>query len=100
LVRDQVPVSHDARIKVKIAEPDMPEIPSGSGSGLKEVGVTGSKNAVARWAPVNEDDQGPFAEPNREGFVEWIVKMEPNSSIDLLLNWEISASKEVKWKLA
>jgi hypothetical protein len=100
LVRDQVPVSHDARIKVNVAEPDMPDIPSGSAPGLKEVSVSNSKSAVARWAPVNEDEQGPFAEPNREGFVEWIVKLEPNTSIDLVLNCEISVPKELKWKLA
>ncbi len=97
LVRDQVPVSNEARIKVNVSEPNMPDI--SSGLGLKEVGVTGYKNVTARWAPVNEDEQGPTAEPNREGFVEWICKLEPNSSTDLVLNWEINTPKELKWKL-
>jgi len=126
IVKDQVPVSTHAQIKVMVFEPQLPEIQSSkpgggtikasssaaqgssnssSAAALKEVTVNGSNDVRARWARINEesDDAGANAsgsggEVNTEGLVEWICKVDANTGIDLKLGWEVNVPKGFNWR--
>ena len=107
IVKDQVPISQHAQIKVNVLEPNLPEIQSqnqtdSSNSALKEVSISGNKEVKARWARVNDEEDisnvGASGEVNSEGILEWICALESNSSLDLKLNWEVNVPKGFKWK--
>jgi hypothetical protein len=113
IVKDQVPVSTNAKIKVNVLEPTLPELLAGaSKSGLdatsstasKEVAISGNKDVRARWVRVNEDDDA-FAEAslgkvevNMQGLTEWVCRVEASSNLDLKLGWEVNVPKGFKWK--
>jgi len=130
-VKDRVPVSTHAQIKVNVHTPALPDLQVGtgkkgvqtsSGAASKEIAVTGTESGsrnvvVARWSPANDDGAneasdsvtesatsvgGKGAGPvNTEGFMEWICRnMEPGSSLDLELGWEVTVPKGMRWKQA
>jgi hypothetical protein len=107
IVKDQVPISTDAQIKVNVLEPALPEVKMGwsrptkdirSTIALNEVIISGNKDLRARWTRSNEDDEATQgSEVNAEGLMEWICRVEPNSSIELKLGWEVNVPKGFKW---
>lgn len=101
VVRDLIPISSDARIKINVNEPaGLPEI--GLAGAGREVAVgpngTTGKDIKARWVPVGEEDGEGSGEPNDEGILEWICRVEAGASVDLTLNWEVNVPKDLKWK--
>ena len=109
LLKEQVPVSHDARIKVTLIEPRV--LATASKMSAASAGVQISKGVRARWLPRNEDSNNmsakaasAIAAANEEldaesahGLMEWICEIEPSSSVDLVLAWEVSAPSGLEW---
>ncbi|KAG8812303.1 hypothetical protein FRC19_003210 [Serendipita sp. 401] len=124
VVRDQLPVSGDQRIKVALLEPASLEFGgrntiSGSGTGKtkvkeknlnvpKEVQV--SKGVVVRWK-VNEDEEAAAAatpddasengtqglDGVREGMIEWVCEIGAGQNVDVMLAWEVTAPVGLNW---
>jgi len=112
IVKDQVHISTNAQIKVNVIEPALPELQTGanksgienkSNAASKDVAVAGNKDVSARWCRTNEDEEmdagvAGLVEVNTEGLMEWICRVEPNSSLDLKLGWEVNVPKGFKWR--
>jgi hypothetical protein len=111
LVKDQIPVSNDARIKVALVEP---KVLAGAGkSAAAGVGVSASKGVRVRWVPKNGENNvsaktasasSAAATANDEldaesarGMLEWVCEIEPSSNVDLVLGWEVSAPVGLDW---
>ena len=97
LVKEQVPVSRDAKIKVNIVEPK---------SLSKKGGETVLKEGVSvRWASRVTDEETPTVSSttdeldmdSAQGMLEWICNIKPSTSVDLTLSWEISAPSGTIW---
>jgi len=109
---DQVPVSTNEAIKVRVFEPSLLDIPTTKGNASKggtdvqsivgeEVVVDGYKEGSvrARWGRVNEDQDAIGAgaasgEVNTQGLMEWVCRVEANSSLDLKLGWVVTVPKD------
>jgi hypothetical protein len=99
---DQVPVSEDEQIKVKLVSPTLTVSPSGgSESASKEKEkerekavqkVSVAKGVVAQWDGANEpdDDRDPKALGNN-GKIKWVCAVPPQGKVNLVLQWEITA---------
>lgn len=116
IVKDVVPASSDARIKVNIIEPKgLEEPPSASNTASKSTSNSGSNSNIskavqvgpgikARWAPTAQNGSGGdttsaennLTDGNVEGTVEWICQLDPGS-YDLQLAWEVVAPAGLKW---
>ncbi|KIM19584.1 hypothetical protein M408DRAFT_334339 [Serendipita vermifera MAFF 305830] len=113
LVREQIPVSHDERLKVTLIDPANIEFPNrntisaGSFKGDKVAGVLKpvklSKGVSVRWK-VNDDDE-PEGDADstagvdgaREGMIEWICEIGSGQSTDLNLAWDVTAPSGLNW---
>ncbi|KIM32689.1 hypothetical protein M408DRAFT_20058 [Serendipita vermifera MAFF 305830] len=113
LVREQVPVSHDERLKVTLIDPASIEFPNrnmisaGAFKPDKAAGVLKpvrlSKGVTVRWK-VNDDDDAEGeadgtagADGAREGMIEWICEIGSGQSTDLNLAWEVTAPSGLNW---
>ncbi|KIM32688.1 hypothetical protein M408DRAFT_185309 [Serendipita vermifera MAFF 305830] len=113
LVREQVPVSHDERLKVTLIDPASIEFPNrntisaGSFKPDKAAGVLKpvrlSKGVTVRWK-VNDDEDAEGeadgtagADGAREGILEWICEIGSGQSTDLNLAWEVTAPSGLNW---
>ncbi|KAH7103966.1 hypothetical protein BKA62DRAFT_782983 [Auriculariales sp. MPI-PUGE-AT-0066] len=90
VVRDQVPQSSDARIKVTIMDPK--ELPTGPGSAQ---GVLVSDGVRARH--VQKNDESPAEGDAGNGLLEWVCTVQAGASIDLNLSYEVSAPVGLRW---
>ena len=102
IVKDQVPISSDARITVAVTQPALPDRANTTDkiTPPKEIVIRNVKGGTinARWAPLNDENE--VGEANSDGFVEWICRMESSSSTDLNLSWDVTAPKGLKWSKA
>lgn len=93
IVKDQIFVSRDARLKVRLLEP---KILSGP-----QVGGMVNRSVTARWSSWKaEDDSESTADVDMEsaqGMLEWNCNFDPGATIDLSLAWEVSAPADVDW---
>ncbi|KAI9346082.1 hypothetical protein DFJ73DRAFT_838265 [Zopfochytrium polystomum] len=93
VVRDQLPVSADAKIKVNVLAPA--EMPVGPDSWM---GATVRDGVRARYAQKN--DESPSDGDAGNGIVEWLcANVAPAAVFDLTLAWEISAPLEMHWSI-
>ncbi|KZS91095.1 hypothetical protein SISNIDRAFT_487784 [Sistotremastrum niveocremeum HHB9708] len=105
IVKDNVPVSSDSRIKVVVSEPKGLEdaatvskstsVPRGAPKD-----ITLGPNLKVRWAPTaGSDSTSPDdgSDDNVEGTIEWTCVVEPGSSQDLQLSWDVVAPAGVRW---
>ena len=90
VVRDQVPISADARVKVTVLEPK--ELPTGPGSAQ---GVLTANGVRARYAQT--DDENPAESDIGNGLVEWVCTVQPGANFDLNLGWEVSVPVGLRW---
>jgi len=100
VVRDQVPVSNDARVKVVIVEPRGLESKEGvdafRGLTIQTKGSTAGLVVRARHTQKNEDN--PSAGDTDDGRMEWICEEVPmGETLELTLAWEVVAPVSVKW---
>lgn len=108
IIRDQIPVSSDERIKIILLEPK--ELPGvgvdgtktrrgGSSFNLsKEVPV--AKGIRARW--FTRDDEEVETETTSgadapQGIIEWISEFDPGRSADISMVWEVTAPVSLNW---
>ena len=121
LVRDQVPVSGDQRIKVALIDPSNIEfagrsaistnagnrslsLTMGSEKGLyipKEVQI--GRGVSVRWKLSDNELASdaasgmPGLHGAREGMVEWVCELGASQTTDLTLSWEVTAPSEITW---
>ena len=108
IVQDQVPISEDERIKVKVLNPNEEALGliNGENSATsKNSSATGatvvhiSPGVIARWTQKNTEDD-PLSEgdgPKGDGVMEWIcTKMKDN--LDLELVYEVSGPAALRWE--
>ncbi|KAJ1548765.1 hypothetical protein HK405_015507, partial [Cladochytrium tenue] len=94
VVRDQVPVSTDARIKVAVLEPA--ELPIGNDCAA---GVVVARGVVARYTLKN--DEAPADGEKGDGTVEWVCSgVASGATFDLNLAWEVTAPSGLRWALS
>jgi len=94
VLKDQVPVSDNARIKVNVLEPKDLQIGS---KGAKETVVR--QGVKARWIQKNASAQS-MEEGGGEtglGFIEWICEIGPDASVDVALAWDVVTPAGVEW---
>ena len=111
LVQEQIPVSHDERLKVTLIEPAAIEFPNrntinaaslkGDRAFLAPVKL--SNGVSVRWK-VNDDEDGEAeaegtagADGARGGILEWICEIGPGQSTELDLAWEVNAPASLNW---
>ena len=101
IVKDQVYVSDDEKLKVKIIEPaSLSETIKGSVSRLSRL----SSGAVARWTP-REDDNDDTTEDEVDsrrsnGLFEWTVELNAGATVELRTMWIVSAPHDLDWSLS
>ena len=102
IVKDQIPVSNDARIKVLLIEPS--EL-ANAGKISIETSVPVSKGVRVRWVPRDEDTSNMSAKASSKvaatneeldaesarGLLEWVCEIDASSSVDLRVSWGVSA---------
>ena len=101
-MRDHVPVSRDARIRVHVLEPKTLATEGGGGSGVGT--ARGAEELRARWsvgdvvtdAEAAEAGEGGDRERS-QGIVEWEGKLAAGATADLTLAWEVVTSEGVEW---
>ena len=113
-MREQIPVSHDERLKVTLIEPAAIEFPNrntiGASSSSRPDKASGvlkpvklSKTVSVRWKVNDEDDaeaeneSTAGADGAREGILEWICEIGSGLSTDLNLAWEVTAPSGLNW---
>jgi hypothetical protein len=109
LVRDQIPISSDQRLKVSIIEPAGIEFPGrntiisgGSGDKVsipKELQI--AKGVSIRWK-VGDDEVSDAAstlgaDGAREGILEWVCDIGAGQTTDLNLTWDVTAPAGLNW---
>ncbi|KAF8335550.1 hypothetical protein F5887DRAFT_989185 [Amanita rubescens] len=100
LIMDQIPVSTDEKIVVKLFTPSLPTIQgNGSTKGEKSANNAGAKvkvaqGVVAQWGDGTEDaaavEDGETA-VGRDGKLSWVCDVSPQGKIGLALQWEVTA---------
>lgn len=96
IVREQIPVSRDAKIKVLLLEPKA--LQKDKENVLKE----GISVRWTNWKAVENGDLSSLSSEgldmeSAQGMLEWVCTIEPSSTADLSLSWEISAPTGVEW---
>ena len=121
LVKEQLPVSLDAKVKVSIIEPKGLSFPSSllpATKKLPRLGSTGDVSVgagiIARWVPRDdgrdnslldsETMSGTTTSANNDtgneaaqGLMEWVCDVAPGANIDLTLSWEIVVPSGTMW---
>ncbi|KAF8340034.1 hypothetical protein F5887DRAFT_979609 [Amanita rubescens] len=101
LIMDQIPVSTDEKIVVKLFTPSLPTVQGNIGStkGEKSANNAGTKvkvaqGVVAQWGDGTEDaatvEDGETA-VGRDGKLSWVCDVSPQGKIGLALQWEVTA---------
>jgi hypothetical protein len=113
LVREQIPISRDDRLKVTLIDPASIEFPNrntisaATSKGDKTLqipkAVKLAEGITVQWK-VNDDQDAEADNKNtdgvdgaREGILEWICEVGPGKSTDLNLAWEVTAPSSLNW---
>ena len=97
---DQVPVSEDEQIKVKLVSPALIVGPAAGGESVsKEKGkdkalqkVNVAKGVVAQWDGTDEPETDGDAEAlGRNGKINWVCSIPSQGKVNLVLQWEVTA---------
>lgn len=104
LLKEQIPVSRDSRFKVNLLEPR--SLVFATAKGGRNEAVTVSEAIKVQWASRNdEEDENPkvpreeLTAESAQGLLEWIITIEPGSTVDVNLSWEVVAPLGVEWSL-
>jgi len=108
IIRDQIPVSSDERIKIVLLEPK--ELPGVGMDGTKtrrggssvnlSKDVPVAKGIRARW--FTKDDEEVETETTSgtdtpQGIIEWISEFDAGRSADISMVWEVTAPVALNW---
>ncbi|KAF8636223.1 hypothetical protein AX17_003709 [Amanita inopinata Kibby_2008] len=103
-VVDQIPVSEDESIAVKLISPSLPADAAAAGvDGAKSKGggsnsaqerhvVQVSQGVIAQWGDGTEDSAGSedgLMQVGRDGKLSWICEVAAQGKVNLLLQWEV-----------
>ena len=108
LVREQIPVSSDQRLKVALVEPADLDFAgrntinaSTSSTGEKPKELKIGKGVSVRWkvseAELADESSTPGADGAREGILEWVCELGAGQSTDLTLAWDVTAPSGLNW---
>jgi len=104
LLKEQIPVSRDSRFKVNLLEPR--SLVFATAKGGRNEAVTVSEAIKVQWASRNdEEDENPkvpreeLTAESAQGLLEWIITIEPGSTVDVNLSWDVVAPLGVEWSL-
>lgn len=92
-ILDQIPVSEDADIVVKLDTPSLSAVSGGTVNKLKNASSSGNApvkvaaGVVAQWE-VNPDED---AEPGRDGKINWLCAVPAQTKVNLVLKWEVTS---------
>ncbi len=98
---DQIPVSTDEKIVVKLFTPSLPTVQANTGStkaGEKSANNASTKvrvaqGVVAQWGDGTEDvaavEDGATA-VGKDGKLSWVCDVSPQGKIGLALQWEVT----------
>jgi len=101
LIVDQIPVSTDEKIVVKLFTPSLPTVQANTGStkaGEKSANNASTKvrvaqGVVAQWGDGTEDvaavEDGATA-VGKDGKLSWVCDVSPQGKIGLALQWEVT----------
>ena len=87
-IRDNIPVSQDANLVVKLITPSLP-LASTLASSSSVPSVKVGDGIIARWTitdEVNASDVG------KDGMLEWVCTIPPLGKVNLLLEWEVTSN--------
>ena len=100
LVRDQIPVSRDAKIKVTLLEPRALADAKGKLAQL-DAGVR------ALWVPRDDAESAVLKSAASttpeidaeaaQGMIEWVCEIDAGATVNISLTWEVSAASTVAW---
>jgi hypothetical protein len=112
VIKDQVPLSEDARIKVTVQQPPEKVLGSSGSASSQLQGRDGNgsstdatrrqslvgevqKGLIARWAQKKEENGGSGG-PKGDGVIEWVCT-DLEDSLDVELAYEVSAPHDLRW---
>ena len=100
---DQIPVSADEKIVVKLFNPPLPSVQANVGGSIKAgeksvnnsgVKVRVAQGVLAQWGDGTEDatavDEGTTA-VGKDGKLSWICEVPSQGKMNVMLQWEVSA---------
>ncbi|KAG8773998.1 hypothetical protein FRC16_005236 [Serendipita sp. 398] len=106
LIRDQIPVASDQRIKIALTEPAGLEFTGRTNNNVPAgtlnipVKVQLAKGLMVHWKPTEEDSNQAsmtVAEAAKQGIIEWVCEMDPGQRVDMTLSWEVTAPAGLEW---
>jgi hypothetical protein len=89
---DQVPVTEDSQISVKLINPALRVLPNISRNDLAPMVV--DEGIVAQWDGADEQDFDK-ASLGQNGKLNWVCSVPPQAKINLLLRWQVTAPARV-----
>ncbi|KAL1747065.1 hypothetical protein HDZ31DRAFT_80762 [Schizophyllum fasciatum] len=91
-VVDQIPVSQDSRISIKLINPALPVRTATAAQQEKPApspSIKVSESVRAQWDGA-DDPQGDAEGLGKDGKLNWVCDVQPQSHVHLTLQWEIS----------
>ncbi len=105
LLKEQIPVSRDSRFKVNLLEPRSLVFATQLRVGRTRLLLLVKPSRCNGRRGTDEEDQNPkvpreeLTAESAQGLLEWIITIEPGSTVDMNLSWEVVAPLGVEWSL-
>lgn len=96
IIRDQIPVSHDERVAVRVLQPRELLLVKNKGQRQPAPHSTDVYWIRRNGEPIKTHDSGD-SDIGALGLIEWVKKVDARASVDIDLVWEVKASTDVKW---
>jgi len=90
---DQIPVSQDAKINVKLVSPSL-SLDASSNKASREATV--SEGVQAQWGTGDPEEEQDADSKGRDGKLNWTCQIPEQSSVNIKLQWEVSTPANMK----